>query len=558
MYAFGMYGEALKQTLHLSQSQLNTISSAMFIAGLFSWIPGLIVDRFGSRFSLCLGGLTGALSSLAYWIFARQFVVIQAIVPMLSLLSMLTCLSCAMIVGSVFKIILLTSGPGTKGAAVGVAKAYVGLGAGVYTCIFQAIRRHDQTPLDFLPMSAVFFIVLAFLPGLFLLPTQAQVTKENIVNSITSFHFRVLYMSLLLLAIVVIGSSVADLMEGADEEKMMVIAQEVPNRKYVRAILILTIWLGPIASLLFLTKEECSLSWRRQGEQKRKRQRNIDDEGTDPITAVLFMASPVASSDNMLQAFSSSSGLRRELSSIAASSQNILGLLGPPHHSFTEKFSSAPALFVPPRTGVESEEKTVGNEEASEAHEETFLLADIEGDVPYTQSQPHIQPHAYHYYDDHNYSLLQMLQKPSAWLMLWTCTIVVGSGTLQTNNMGEMVASRHYPEALAPSCLALFSVSQATARVVTGAVSEAALNWKQHHGLCFVDYGIPRPFFLVISSALACVAHLILSFDSTEIVFVVGSVLSGVAFGMAWPLMVLIVGEVFGLDNHGANYMFYE
>jgi MFS family permease len=145
-----------------------------------------------------------------------------------------------------------------------------------------------------------------------------------------------------------------------------------------------------------------------------------------------------------------------------------------------------------------------------------------------------------------------------SWLMLWTCTVVAGSGTLQVNNMGEMVASRGFPEHVAPACLALFSVSQATARVVTGALSEAALRWKAQYCPCFVEYGVPRPFFLVIASVLSCLAHFVLSFGNVLPVFVIGSVLSGIAFGMVWPLMVLIIGEVFGLDNHGANYMFYE
>lgn len=61
-YAFGIYGEALKQTLHLSQSQLDTISSANFCAGLFSWIPGLCVDRLGPKFALWFGGLLSAFS----------------------------------------------------------------------------------------------------------------------------------------------------------------------------------------------------------------------------------------------------------------------------------------------------------------------------------------------------------------------------------------------------------------------------------------------------------------------------------------------------------------
>jgi MFS-type transporter involved in bile tolerance (Atg22 family) len=51
-YAFGMYGDALKKTLGLSQTQLDTISTTFFFAGLFSWIPGILADRFGTRFTM--------------------------------------------------------------------------------------------------------------------------------------------------------------------------------------------------------------------------------------------------------------------------------------------------------------------------------------------------------------------------------------------------------------------------------------------------------------------------------------------------------------------------
>ena len=57
-------------------------------------------------------------------------------------------------------IISCTCGAGTKGAAVGVAKGYVGLGAGAYACLFESIRQPTSSDLDFLPMAAFFFIFL--------------------------------------------------------------------------------------------------------------------------------------------------------------------------------------------------------------------------------------------------------------------------------------------------------------------------------------------------------------------------------------------------------------
>ena len=153
-------------------------------------------------------------------------------------------------------------------------------------------------------------------------------------------------------------------------------------------------------------------------------------------------------------------------------------------------------------------------------------------------------------------NLLQMLQTPSAWLLLWTSTILVGSGTYKTNNMGEMVESLGFPEAVTPAALALFSVAQASARVVTGVVSEAALKWKTQS--CCIHNGVPRPFFLVIASGIALLSHLMLAVSTGQTAFVIACTISGLAFGMTWPLMVLIVGDVFGVANHGGNYMFYD
>ena len=71
-YAFGLYGNALKKNLHLTQAQLETISSATFCAGLLSWAPGMFVDRFGSRAGISVGGITGSASLLMYWAVAKE------------------------------------------------------------------------------------------------------------------------------------------------------------------------------------------------------------------------------------------------------------------------------------------------------------------------------------------------------------------------------------------------------------------------------------------------------------------------------------------------------
>jgi MFS family permease len=119
-----------------------------------------------------------------------------------------------------------------------------------------------------------------------------------------------------------------------------------------------------------------------------------------------------------------------------------------------------------------------------------------------------------------------------------------------------MVEALHFSEVVTPASLALFSVAQAAGRVATGSLSEAALNWNTKS--CCIDNGVPRPFFLMAASFVAILAHTILAICESQYLFVLGIMLSGVAFGMVWPLMVLIVGEVFGTANVAANYMFFD
>jgi hypothetical protein len=61
-----------------------------------------------------------------------------------------------------------------------------------------------------------------------------------------------------------------------------------------------------------------------------------------------------------------------------------------------------------------------------------------------------------------------------------------------------------------------------------------------------------------VASLLAAVAHTILAVSEDETTFVFGITLSGLAFGCVWPMLVLIVGEIFGTAHVAANYMFYD
>jgi hypothetical protein len=291
-------------------------------------------------------------------------------------------------------------------------------------------------------MAAFFSIVAATIPPLLLLPSKKDLQLNPDHDRVRPLHLRLLYASLIGLAIMVVGTSLSVLKYESTE------GRDFPTRggpHYARAILIMTCWFGPIVALLFVPTTE-----------------------------------PVEDND----------GEGRELE---------------------EHVLAQDALLSGERGKTEAVSEERGKTEAMDRN------------------------------------LFEMLQTATAWLFAWTSVILVGGGTIMTNNMGQMVEALHFSPATTPASLALFSVAQAGARVITGAASEWALSCN-----------IARPTFLILASLAGFASHSFLAMAKTEGPFVVGVALSGAAFGMVWPLMVLIIGEVFGTAHVGANYLFYD
>jgi hypothetical protein len=211
---------------------------------------------------MMIGGTLSCLSLLAYWVVARQFVSVShhLIVPALSILGVFIFMSNALVIGSIFKVILLCCGPGgAKGTAVGVAKAYVGLGAGAYACLFTTIQRHDETDLDFLPMAAFFAFVTVTIPP-WHFAQQRGMTQHPFVDGMTPLHYRTVYSGLLALGLLVMGTSARYLFQPIpddDEYATSLTSASSSGEKeggpeYLRALVLLTAWFGPILALLFL------------------------------------------------------------------------------------------------------------------------------------------------------------------------------------------------------------------------------------------------------------------------------------------------------------------
>lgn len=446
-YAFGLYGQALKEELHLTQAQLDTISSASFCAGVASWIPGLFVDKCGEKCAMVSGGLLGASALMSFWAIARKFISINedGIVPILSLCGVLMFMGSALVTGSVFKLIVSNTLPTNKGGAVGVAKGFVGLGSGAFSVLFEALNR--KTDLDFLPLAAFFFLAACTLPAMLFLPGKGDCQRMDVS---TPAHYSSLYLGLVAMAVLVAGQAFLELLEGDEERNNQ---REGPD--YLMAALVPCVWFGPILGLFLLpTATHAVLPSDFQ-----------DEDDDSPLTLI-------------------------------------------------EKGSTSY------KDDPELEEND--NEELDEMDE-----------IP--EAAPSDKP------QDRN--LAQMLTTIPAWLMLWICTIAVGGGTVMTNNMGQMVVALRFDHKVTPAALSIFSVAQSFARVISGSLSSMVKR---------------RTSFLIIASILGALAHTILAIASDETPFIAGVFVSGLAFGMVWPLMVLITGELFGIENVGANYMFYD
>jgi MFS family permease len=466
-YAFGLYGAALKKSLGLSQSDLDTISTFFFVAGLCSWAPGLFTDRFGPRLAIAIGSCSGCASLMLYWCIAKEYIIIEThwlLVGLLSVLGFATFLSSAMVTGSVFKVLTLTAGP-AKGQAVGVAKGLVGLGSGAYTCMFEAMKTTTQSDLDFLPLAAVLFITCATLPAILFIPSQKDLlqAKELYYHDAQSWHFRMLYAALLGMGMLIVSDSLVALwQDGAESDDDKALRQD--GKSSWITFVLLFLWWGPLLVI-----------WAFQPKHD------------ETPTAYLSVQSRDEDDDNEVNA--------------------------------------------PPPVSSASEP------DATETSEDTerFLA-----NITFLATTAAIET------ADRN--LWQMLQTSEAACLGWTVTILVGAGTVETNNMGQMVEALGLTAAVIPASMALFSVAQAGARVVTGALSEVTLQ----------AYQWPRPIFLVFASAIGVGAHLLLGLATSEVGFVAGVTVAGLAFGMVWPLMVLCIGEIFGPSSFGANYMFYD
>lgn len=363
----------------------------------------------------------------------------------------------------------------------------------------------DLTSLNFLLMAAVLSFLAAVLPAILLLPKQTLAKDEYTSkrDGTRSIHFRVVYAGLMLLGLWVVGMSIVELYE-----------------------------------------------------EESNNDTNSTSTAIEPsiINKTLF-------DDSTIKEYS----ITRRLSS--SSPQTHWGSV---FFLLTLWWGPALSLLVIPARKEDNnvEDSAFSYDDDDDDNDNAISSNDIdeEGEGFLQDGESRTTKHG----DDmitsdasteRNYTLIQMLKTCQAWLMVYTCVIIVGGGTVMTNNIGQMTESLSFDQAATSSSLALFSAAQGASRVCTGIASELALKWEIPW--CFAcilrrTNGVPRPFFLVLASLVSALSHFVLAISTSEAAFTLGVTLSGVAFGMVWPMMVLITGEVFGTRHVGANYMFFD
>lgn len=103
----------------------------------------------------------------------------------------------------------------------------------------------------------------------------------------------------------------------------------------------------------------------------------------------------------------------------------------------------------------------------------------------------------------------------------------------------------------------LFAVAQALGRLSSGVLADVVKT----------KLRLPSSAVLVGSTVLMTAAHALMASVSNgaeqgsgsgEAVIFAGVVVAGLGFGVVWPLIVVLAGDFFGLENLGANYSFYD
>ncbi|GJN35632.1 hypothetical protein PR202_gb24426 [Eleusine coracana subsp. coracana] len=142
-----------------------------------------------------------------------------------------------------------------------------------------------------------------------------------------------------------------------------------------------------------------------------------------------------------------------------------------------------------------------------------------------------------------DYTILQALVSIDM-LLLFTATVFgVGGALTAIDNMGQIGESLGYPQHSIATLVSLISIWNYLGRVTSGFASEALLARRR----------VPRPLLVAGVLLLAVPGHLLIAFGVPGALYA-ASVLVGFCFGAAYPMILAIISELFGLKYYSTLY----
>ncbi|GMH57066.1 hypothetical protein TL16_g02281 [Triparma laevis f. inornata] len=141
-------------------------------------------------------------------------------------------------------------------------------------------------------------------------------------------------------------------------------------------------------------------------------------------------------------------------------------------------------------------------------------------------------------------TISEMVRTLDFWLFLWPCLVLIGGGIGLTTNIAQMFGSIYSNGNVV--AMTFFSATQSLSRVGAGGLCDVL----RRRGLSGAIVVLGGLVFMLVG--YVCFVM------NTETYLFVGVVFCGVGFGSAWPVMVVVVAELFGEAHLGGNYMVYD
>ncbi|DBA02096.1 TPA: hypothetical protein N0F65_011163 [Lagenidium giganteum] len=136
---------------------------------------------------------------------------------------------------------------------------------------------------------------------------------------------------------------------------------------------------------------------------------------------------------------------------------------------------------------------------------------------------------------------VQLLTCPRFWLLFTAVLIVIGAGLFVMSNVSFIVESLHGPMDQVPIMIALFSVGNTSARVLTGVASDHVI------ATC------PRAYFGAFAAAATVLTQLLFLVIPRGWL-AVPVLCAGLAEGVMFGTFPVIVREAFGVEHFGKNF----